>query len=161
MIIYSHWNISLEKFVATMENTELCILKKTFPRSQTHHQIITTRFFQVFFRSIFIHLQSGLCNMSPTQSSQACKHKQKPESIFVCLVSPGAQSDSELSPHHPSEVSVDCGYKSDSEVYTEHSKTRITRSTKDVDVASSGWLVVSANIHTHTRTSSYMQKIPA
>ncbi|XP_076598745.1 Golgi-specific brefeldin A-resistance guanine nucleotide exchange factor 1 isoform X3 [Chaetodon auriga] len=54
----------------------------------------------------------------------------------------GAQSDSELSPHHPSEVSVDRGYTSDSEVYTEHSKTRIPRSTTDVDVASSGWLVV-------------------
>ncbi|KAM8739258.1 Golgi-specific brefeldin A-resistance guanine nucleotide exchange factor 1 isoform 2-T3 [Acanthopagrus schlegelii] len=54
----------------------------------------------------------------------------------------GAQSDSELSPHHPSEVNVDRGYTSDSEVYTEHSKTRIPRSTTDVDVASSGWLVV-------------------
>ncbi|XP_030298406.1 Golgi-specific brefeldin A-resistance guanine nucleotide exchange factor 1 isoform X1 [Sparus aurata] len=54
----------------------------------------------------------------------------------------GAQSDSELSPHHPSEVNVDRGYTSDSEVYTEHSKTRIPRSQTDVDVASSGWLVV-------------------
>uniref|UniRef100_A0A3P8NWB0 Golgi-specific brefeldin A-resistance guanine nucleotide exchange factor 1 n=1 Tax=Astatotilapia calliptera TaxID=8154 RepID=A0A3P8NWB0_ASTCA len=54
----------------------------------------------------------------------------------------GAQSDSELSSHHPSEVSLDRGYTSDSEVYTEHSKTRIPRSATDVDVASSGWLVV-------------------
>ncbi|XP_045926331.1 Golgi-specific brefeldin A-resistance guanine nucleotide exchange factor 1 isoform X3 [Micropterus dolomieu] len=54
----------------------------------------------------------------------------------------GAQSDSELSSHHPSEVSVDRGYTSDSEVYTEHSKSRIPRSTTDVDVASSGWLMV-------------------
>ncbi|XP_044229788.1 Golgi-specific brefeldin A-resistance guanine nucleotide exchange factor 1 isoform X2 [Thunnus albacares] len=54
----------------------------------------------------------------------------------------GAQSDSELPSHHPSEVSLDRGYTSDSEVYTEHSKTRIPRSTTDVDVASSGWLVV-------------------
>ncbi|XP_019949105.2 Golgi-specific brefeldin A-resistance guanine nucleotide exchange factor 1 isoform X7 [Paralichthys olivaceus] len=54
----------------------------------------------------------------------------------------GAQSDSELSSHHPSEVSLDRGYTSDSEIYTEHSKTRISRSTTDVDVASSGWLVV-------------------
>ncbi|XP_030581076.1 Golgi-specific brefeldin A-resistance guanine nucleotide exchange factor 1 isoform X2 [Archocentrus centrarchus] len=54
----------------------------------------------------------------------------------------GAQSDSELSSHHPSEVSLDRGYTSDSEVYTEHSKTRIPRSATDVDVVSSGWLVV-------------------
>lgn len=65
-------------------------------------------------------------------------------------MSPGAQSDSELSSHHPSEVTLDRGYTSDSEVYTEHSKTRIPRSTTDVDVASSGWLVVSGNKHTHT-----------
>ncbi|XP_029377816.1 Golgi-specific brefeldin A-resistance guanine nucleotide exchange factor 1 isoform X2 [Echeneis naucrates] len=54
----------------------------------------------------------------------------------------GAQSDSELSSHHTSELSLDRGYTSDSEVYTEYSKTRISRSTTDVDVASSGWLVV-------------------
>ncbi|XP_053291723.1 Golgi-specific brefeldin A-resistance guanine nucleotide exchange factor 1 isoform X2 [Pleuronectes platessa] len=54
----------------------------------------------------------------------------------------GALSDSELTSHHPSEVSLDRGYTSDSEVYTEHSKTRMSRSTTDVDVASSGWLVV-------------------
>ncbi|XP_057703518.1 Golgi-specific brefeldin A-resistance guanine nucleotide exchange factor 1 isoform X3 [Corythoichthys intestinalis] len=54
----------------------------------------------------------------------------------------GAQSDSELPSHHSSEVSLDRGYTSDSEVYTEHSKARIPRSTTDVDVASSGWLVV-------------------
>ncbi|XP_047458727.1 Golgi-specific brefeldin A-resistance guanine nucleotide exchange factor 1 isoform X2 [Mugil cephalus] len=54
----------------------------------------------------------------------------------------GAQSDSELSSRHPSEVSLDRGYTSDSEVYTEHNKTRIPRSTTDVDVANSGWLVV-------------------
>lgn len=81
---------------------------------------------------------------------KACKQWQRiemNENIFVCFVSPGAQSDSELSPHHPSEVNVDRGYTSDSEVYTEHSKTRIPRSTTDVDVASSGWLVVSTNAH--------------
>uniref|UniRef100_A0A3B3B6J6 Golgi brefeldin A resistant guanine nucleotide exchange factor 1 n=1 Tax=Oryzias melastigma TaxID=30732 RepID=A0A3B3B6J6_ORYME len=54
----------------------------------------------------------------------------------------GAQSDSELSSYHASEVSSDRGYTSDSEVYTEHSKARMPRSTTDVDVASSGWLVV-------------------
>ncbi|KAM6956606.1 Golgi-specific brefeldin A-resistance guanine nucleotide exchange factor 1 [Aplochiton taeniatus] len=54
----------------------------------------------------------------------------------------GALSDSELSSHHPSEVSLDRGYTSDSEVYTEHGKSRTPRSITDVDVASSGWLVV-------------------
>ncbi|CAJ1057648.1 Golgi-specific brefeldin A-resistance guanine nucleotide exchange factor 1 isoform X6 [Xyrichtys novacula] len=54
----------------------------------------------------------------------------------------GAQSDSELPSHHPSETTLDRGYTSDSEVYTEYSKTRIPRSTTDVDVASSGWLMV-------------------
>uniref|UniRef100_A0AAY4EUT1 Golgi-specific brefeldin A-resistance guanine nucleotide exchange factor 1 n=1 Tax=Denticeps clupeoides TaxID=299321 RepID=A0AAY4EUT1_9TELE len=54
----------------------------------------------------------------------------------------GAQSDSELSSYHPSEVSLDRGYTSDSEVYTEHGKSRIPRSATDVDVANSGWLVV-------------------
>lgn len=77
-------------------------------------------------------------------------------SIFVCCVCPGAQSDSELASHHPSEVSLDHGYKSDSEVYTEHSKTRIPRSATDVDVASSGWLVVSAHTQTHTHILTYV-----
>ncbi|MEQ2265562.1 G-box binding factor, partial [Xenotaenia resolanae] len=54
----------------------------------------------------------------------------------------GAQSDSELSSHHSSEVTLDRGYTSDSEVYTEHSKTRIPRSTTDVDESNSGWLMV-------------------
>uniref|UniRef100_A0A8C2HDC0 Golgi-specific brefeldin A-resistance guanine nucleotide exchange factor 1 n=1 Tax=Cyprinus carpio TaxID=7962 RepID=A0A8C2HDC0_CYPCA len=60
----------------------------------------------------------------------------------------GAQSDSELSSYHQSEVSLDRGYTSDSEVYTEHGKSRIPlvsvhikpqTGTTDVDV---GWLVV-------------------
>ncbi|KAM8852195.1 Golgi-specific brefeldin A-resistance guanine nucleotide exchange factor 1 isoform 1-T1 [Synchiropus picturatus] len=55
----------------------------------------------------------------------------------------GAQSDSELPSNHPSEVTLDRGYTSDSEVYTDHSKSRIPRSATDVDVASGGWLVVS------------------
>uniref|UniRef100_A0A8C7P6Y8 Golgi-specific brefeldin A-resistance guanine nucleotide exchange factor 1 n=1 Tax=Oncorhynchus mykiss TaxID=8022 RepID=A0A8C7P6Y8_ONCMY len=68
-----------------------------------------------------------------------------PASFQVTSTSPdidtGAQSDSELS-HHHSEVSLDRGYTSDSEVYTEHGKSRMPRSVTDVDVASSGWLVV-------------------
>lgn len=69
--------------------------------------------------------------------------KKNQSVVFVCS---GAQSDSELPSHHPNEVSLDRGYTSDSEVYTEHSKARIPRSTTDVDVASSEWLMVS----THT-----------
>uniref|UniRef100_A0A3P8YCH0 Golgi-specific brefeldin A-resistance guanine nucleotide exchange factor 1 n=1 Tax=Esox lucius TaxID=8010 RepID=A0A3P8YCH0_ESOLU len=69
-----------------------------------------------------------------------------PASFQVTSTSPdmdtGAQSDSELSSHHPSEVSLDRGYTSDSEVYTEHGKSRMPRSVTDVDVANSGWLVV-------------------
>ncbi|XP_052006879.1 Golgi-specific brefeldin A-resistance guanine nucleotide exchange factor 1 isoform X1 [Xyrauchen texanus] len=51
----------------------------------------------------------------------------------------GAQSDSELSSYHHSEVSLNRGYTSDSEVYTEHGKSRMPRSATDVEV---GWLVV-------------------
>uniref|UniRef100_A0A8C8IB53 SEC7 domain-containing protein n=1 Tax=Oncorhynchus tshawytscha TaxID=74940 RepID=A0A8C8IB53_ONCTS len=69
-----------------------------------------------------------------------------PASFQVTSTSPdidtGALSDSELSSHHHSEVSLDRGYTSDSEVYTEHGKSRMPRSVTDVDVASSGWLVV-------------------
>ncbi|XP_043535120.1 Golgi-specific brefeldin A-resistance guanine nucleotide exchange factor 1 isoform X11 [Chiloscyllium plagiosum] len=55
----------------------------------------------------------------------------------------GAQSDSEIVSYHPNEVSSDRGYTSDSEVYTEHGKqTKVHRSATDVDIASSGWLVV-------------------
>ncbi|XP_075466806.1 Golgi-specific brefeldin A-resistance guanine nucleotide exchange factor 1 isoform X11 [Ascaphus truei] len=55
----------------------------------------------------------------------------------------GAQSDSEISSYHPSDVSLDRGYTSDSEVYTEHSKqAKMHRSVTDVDMVNSGWLVV-------------------
>ncbi|XP_018083084.1 Golgi-specific brefeldin A-resistance guanine nucleotide exchange factor 1 isoform X4 [Xenopus laevis] len=55
----------------------------------------------------------------------------------------GAQSDSEVSSYHPSEVSLDRGYTSDSELYAEHSKlAKIHRSVTDVDMMNSGWLVV-------------------
>ncbi|XP_045147599.1 Golgi-specific brefeldin A-resistance guanine nucleotide exchange factor 1 isoform X7 [Echinops telfairi] len=55
----------------------------------------------------------------------------------------GAQSDSELPSYHPSDLSLDRGYTSDSEVYTDHSKPgKIHRSATDADVVNSGWLVV-------------------
>lgn len=69
---------------------------------------------------------------------------------------PGAQSDSELSSYHQSEVSLDRGYTSDSEVYTEHGKSRIPRSATDVDV---GWLVVS--VHTIPQRGSLFETDPA
>uniref|UniRef100_A0A8C2E429 Golgi-specific brefeldin A-resistance guanine nucleotide exchange factor 1 n=1 Tax=Cyprinus carpio TaxID=7962 RepID=A0A8C2E429_CYPCA len=63
----------------------------------------------------------------------------------------GAQSDSELSSYHQSEVSLDRGYTSDSEVYTEHGKSRIPRSATDVDV---GWLVVMVRVHIKPQTGN-------
>ncbi|XP_074089935.1 Golgi-specific brefeldin A-resistance guanine nucleotide exchange factor 1 isoform X3 [Macrotis lagotis] len=55
----------------------------------------------------------------------------------------GAQSDSELSSYHPSDVSLDRGYTSDSEVYTDHGRPgKMHRSATDADVVNSGWLVV-------------------
>lgn len=89
-------------------------------------------------------------NKEVTGINKACKQCQRngrDVNIHFLFVSPGAQSDSELSSHHPSEVSVDRGYTSDSEVYTEHSKTRIPRSLTDMDAASSGWLLVSTSKH--------------
>ena len=57
----------------------------------------------------------------------------------------GTQSDSEVSSsYHPSDMSLDRGYTSDSEVYTDHGKPgKMHRSVTDVDMMNSGWLVVS------------------
>nr|XP_040129575.1 Golgi-specific brefeldin A-resistance guanine nucleotide exchange factor 1 isoform X8 [Ictidomys tridecemlineatus] len=55
----------------------------------------------------------------------------------------GAQSDSELPSYHQNDVSLDRGYTSDSEVYTDHGRPgKIHRSATDADVVNSGWLVV-------------------
>ncbi|XP_017318956.2 Golgi-specific brefeldin A-resistance guanine nucleotide exchange factor 1 isoform X1 [Ictalurus punctatus] len=66
-----------------------------------------------------------------------------PAALQVTSSSPdsdtGAQSDSEVSSYHQSEVTLDRGYTSDSEVYTEHNKPRLSRSATEVEV---GWLVV-------------------
>lgn len=56
---------------------------------------------------------------------------------------------------------MDRGYTSDSEVYAEHSKARSPRSTADVDVASSGWLVVSTLTHAHANTDEHVLKAKA
>ncbi|XP_048663181.1 Golgi-specific brefeldin A-resistance guanine nucleotide exchange factor 1 isoform X6 [Marmota marmota marmota] len=55
----------------------------------------------------------------------------------------GAQSDSELPSYHQNDVSLDRGYTSDSEVYTDHGRPgKIHRSAIDADVVNSGWLMV-------------------
>ncbi|KAM3606518.1 uncharacterized protein V6R79_017763 [Siganus canaliculatus] len=74
----------------------------------------------------------------------------------------GAQSDSEVPPHHPNvcDVNVDRGYTSDSEVYTDHNKTRIPRSTTDVDITRSGWLVVGKDDLETARITPISSKTP-
>lgn len=63
-----------------------------------------------------------------------------------------------MSSYHQTEVTLDRGYTSDSEVYTEHSKPRIPRSATEVEV---GWLVVSIEIKfllvLHTSNTIYRQ----
>ncbi|KAJ3610286.1 hypothetical protein NHX12_022379 [Muraenolepis orangiensis] len=49
-----------------------------------------------------------------------------------------SESDNELSSHQPSVAGLDRG----SEVYTDHGRGRLPHSVTDLDVASSGWLVV-------------------
>ncbi|XP_032868449.1 Golgi-specific brefeldin A-resistance guanine nucleotide exchange factor 1 isoform X2 [Amblyraja radiata] len=71
----------------------------------------------------------------------------------------GAQSDSEIASYHPSEVNSDRGYTSDSEVYAEHGKqTKVHRSATDVDIASSGWLVVGRDDLDTNKTSGQGMK---
>ncbi|XP_067995850.1 Golgi-specific brefeldin A-resistance guanine nucleotide exchange factor 1 isoform X5 [Melanerpes formicivorus] len=67
----------------------------------------------------------------------------------------GAQSDSEVSSScHPSDTSLDRGYTSDSEVYTDHGKPgKMHRSVTDVDVMNSGWLVVGKDDIDTSRTA--------
>ncbi|XP_056386551.1 Golgi-specific brefeldin A-resistance guanine nucleotide exchange factor 1 isoform X3 [Hyla sarda] len=71
----------------------------------------------------------------------------------------GAQSDSEVSSYHSTDVSLDRGYTSDSEVYTEHSKqAKMHRSVTDVDMANSGWLVVAKEDVDSSRMSAAINK---
>ncbi|XP_069837951.1 Golgi-specific brefeldin A-resistance guanine nucleotide exchange factor 1 [Dendropsophus ebraccatus] len=71
----------------------------------------------------------------------------------------GAQSDSEVSSYHSTDISLDRGYTSDSEVYTEHSKqSKMHRSVTDVDMANSGWLVVAKEDVDSSKMSSVMNK---
>ncbi|XP_039609053.1 Golgi-specific brefeldin A-resistance guanine nucleotide exchange factor 1 isoform X2 [Polypterus senegalus] len=65
----------------------------------------------------------------------------------------GAQSDSEVSSYHSSEITLDRGYTSDSEVYADHGRqSKMHRSVTDVDVANSGWLVVGKDDLDNSKT---------
>ncbi|XP_073452722.1 Golgi-specific brefeldin A-resistance guanine nucleotide exchange factor 1 isoform X4 [Aquarana catesbeiana] len=71
----------------------------------------------------------------------------------------GAQSDSEVSSYHSTDVSLDRGYTSDSEVYTEHSKqSKMHRSVTDVDMVNSGWLVVGKEDVDSSKVSAAVTK---
>ncbi|NXD15099.1 GBF1 factor, partial [Nothocercus nigrocapillus] len=73
----------------------------------------------------------------------------------------GAQSDSEVSSsYHPSDMSLDRGYTSDSEVYTDHGKQgKMHRSVTDVDMMSSGWLVVGKDDIDTSRPSAGLNRL--
>ncbi|XP_068256094.1 Golgi-specific brefeldin A-resistance guanine nucleotide exchange factor 1 isoform X1 [Nyctibius grandis] len=73
----------------------------------------------------------------------------------------GAQSDSEVSSsYHPSDMSLDRGYTSDSEVYTDHGKTgKMHRSVTDVDVMNSGWLVVGKDDIDTSRSTAGLSRL--
>ncbi|XP_064286683.1 Golgi-specific brefeldin A-resistance guanine nucleotide exchange factor 1 isoform X1 [Passer domesticus] len=73
----------------------------------------------------------------------------------------GAQSDSEVSSsYHPSDMSLDRGYTSDSEVYTDHGKPgKMHRSVTDVDVMNSGWLVVGKDDIDNSRSTAGLSRL--
>ncbi|XP_009275975.1 PREDICTED: Golgi-specific brefeldin A-resistance guanine nucleotide exchange factor 1 isoform X2 [Aptenodytes forsteri] len=73
----------------------------------------------------------------------------------------GAQSDSEVSSScHPSDMSLDRGYTSDSEVYTDHGKPgKMHRSVTDVDVMNSGWLVVGKDDIDTSRSTAGLSRL--
>ncbi|NXL47276.1 GBF1 factor, partial [Podilymbus podiceps] len=73
----------------------------------------------------------------------------------------GAQSDSEVSSsYHPSDMSLDRGYTSDSEVYTDYGKPgKMHRSVTDVDVMNSGWLVVGKDDIDTSRSTAGLSRL--
>ncbi|NXO81181.1 GBF1 factor, partial [Sitta europaea] len=73
----------------------------------------------------------------------------------------GAQSDSEVSSsYHPSDMSLDRGYTSDSEVYTDHGKPgKMHRSVTDVDVVNSGWLVVGKDDIDNSKSTAGLSRL--
>ncbi|NXA34518.1 GBF1 factor, partial [Eudromia elegans] len=73
----------------------------------------------------------------------------------------GAQSDSEVSSsYHPNDMSLDRGYTSDSEVYTDHGKQgKMHRSVTDMDMMNSGWLVVGKDDIDTSRPSAGLNRL--
>ncbi|XP_065750358.1 Golgi-specific brefeldin A-resistance guanine nucleotide exchange factor 1 isoform X14 [Phocoena phocoena] len=85
--------------------------------------------------TLFTLLECIGSGVKPPAALQATARADAPDA--------GAQSDSELPSFHQNDVSLDRGYTSDSEVYTDHGRPgKIHRSATDADVVNSGWLVV-------------------
>uniref|UniRef100_A0A2K5IFY3 SEC7 domain-containing protein n=1 Tax=Colobus angolensis palliatus TaxID=336983 RepID=A0A2K5IFY3_COLAP len=85
--------------------------------------------------TLFTLLECIGSGVKPPAALQATARADAPDA--------GAQSDSELPSYHQNDVSLDRGYTSDSEVYTDHGRPgKIHRSATDADVVNSGWLVV-------------------
>ncbi|XP_077803532.1 Golgi-specific brefeldin A-resistance guanine nucleotide exchange factor 1 isoform X35 [Macaca mulatta] len=85
--------------------------------------------------TLFTLLECIGSGVKPPATLQATARADAPDA--------GAQSDSELPSYHQNDVSLDRGYTSDSEVYTDHARPgKIHRSATDADVVNSGWLVV-------------------
>lgn len=84
--------------------------------------------------TLFTLLECIGSGVKPPAALQATARADAPDA--------GAQSDSELPSYHQN-VSLDRGYTSDSEVYTDHGRPgKIHRSATDADMVNSGWLVV-------------------
>ncbi|XP_063121018.1 Golgi-specific brefeldin A-resistance guanine nucleotide exchange factor 1 isoform X4 [Rattus norvegicus] len=85
--------------------------------------------------TLFTLLECIGSGVKPPDALQATARADAPDA--------GAQSDSELPSYHQNDVSLDRGYTSDSEVYTDHGRPgKMHRSATDADMANSGWLVV-------------------
>ncbi|XP_069316635.1 Golgi-specific brefeldin A-resistance guanine nucleotide exchange factor 1 isoform X11 [Eulemur rufifrons] len=85
--------------------------------------------------TLFTLLECIGSGVKPPAALQATARADAPDA--------GAQSDSELPTYHQNDVSLDRGYTSDSEVYTDHGRPgKMHRSATDADVVNSGWLVV-------------------
>ncbi|KAM5271960.1 Golgi-specific brefeldin A-resistance guanine nucleotide exchange factor 1 isoform 13-T13 [Ctenodactylus gundi] len=85
--------------------------------------------------TLFTLLECIGSGVKPPAALQATARPDAPDA--------GAQSDSELPSYHQTDVSLDRGYTSDSEVYTDHGRPgKMHRSATDADVVNSGWLVV-------------------
>ncbi|XP_060246581.1 Golgi-specific brefeldin A-resistance guanine nucleotide exchange factor 1 isoform X1 [Meriones unguiculatus] len=85
--------------------------------------------------TLFTLLECIGSGVKPPDTLQATARADAPDA--------GAQSDSELPSYHQNDVSLDRGYTSDSEVYTDHGRpSKIHRSATDADMVNSGWLVV-------------------